>query len=340
MLAIVTSMKKILLFPAWVLAIFTGAKSFKANPVLGSPWLNRLGLHVFRLLLSHGIMRLRMMVLSWKIPALDRQQYLQSGFILKPDFLPSDTFTKLEEEIRQYRGDIRECAQGDTLNHRTALSPETLEDLPCAEQLMQNPQLRRLLRFTAGHLRMPFCHIELVHNGFRKTKDNDPQKSLHTDTFHPTMKFWLFLDDVDEQNGPFTYVPGSNRLTWQRLKWEYQRSQIAHSHPDSYTARGSFRFMSEDREILGLPEPMPIKVKKNTLVIANTFGIHGRGQTESGSTRLAIWGMSRTNPFLPFPGLGFEAINRLQYQLLEWVREREDQKAAKRGVKSAWHRLE
>ena len=35
--------------PLAALAVFTGAKSFRDNPVLGSRWLNKHGLHVMRL---------------------------------------------------------------------------------------------------------------------------------------------------------------------------------------------------------------------------------------------------------------------------------------------------
>src|ERR1700726_1013593 len=41
----------------------------------------------------------------------------------------------------------------------------------------------------------------------------DPQRDLHTDTFHPTVKAWLFLTDVTQDAMPFVYVPGPRRLT-------------------------------------------------------------------------------------------------------------------------------
>ena len=62
------------------------------------------------------------------------------------------------------------------------------------------------------------------------------------------------------------------------------------------------------------------KVKKNTLLIANTFGVHGRGGADAGSTRLALWGMGRTNPFIPFPGTGLNFFNQYQYKVLNWLK--------------------
>ncbi|TXH77562.1 MAG: phytanoyl-CoA dioxygenase [Thiothrix sp.] len=332
-------MKTLLSSPYWFFQLFTTAKSFKGNPIIGSPTLNKLGLHLSRVVLANASMRFRMWLLSFGVEADDQASYQQNGFVAKENFVPTELFEKIETEIRNFHGEVRECQQGDTQNHRILLDPETLAKLPYTQQLLSDQAFKRLLRYTAGHRRMPFFHIEQVRNGVA-TAGSDPQKSLHTDTFHPTMKFWLFLDDVDEHNGPFTYIPGSNQLTRQRLTWEYHTSQRAYRHPDSYSARGSFRFSPEDRAALGLPEPKAFKVKKNTLVIGNTFGIHGRGQADAGSTRLAIWGMSRTNPFLPFPGFGLALFDRWQYTILNTVRAWQDRKAAKQGKQAAWHRIE
>lgn len=332
-------MKTLLYGPYWFFQLFTTAKSFRANPIMGSPSLNKLGLHASRVILAHASMRLRMFFLSFGVDRADRLSYQLNGFIMKENFVPAELFRQIETEIRQFQGEIRECQQGDTQNHRILLDPANLAQLPSTRQLLNDPAFRRLLRYTAGHRRMPFFHIEQIRNGVHAA-GQDPQKTLHTDTFHPTMKFWLYLDDVDEHNGPFTYIPTSNQLTRARLNFEYQTSQIAYRHPDSYSARGSFRFSPADRERLGLPAPRAFKVPKNTLVIGNTFGIHGRGQADAGSTRLAIWGMSRTNPFLPFPGLGLAVFDRWQYSILHKVRAWQDAQAAKQGKQAAWHRLD
>ena len=135
--------------------------------------------------------------------------------------------------------------------------------------------------------------------------------------------------------------PGPNHPHRERLKWEYQMSLRAREHTDRYTARGSFRVSQKEAERLGEGGPRPFRVKANTLLIANTFGVHARGNAEPGSSRLALWGMSRTNPFLPLPlplpGLGFEYFNRLQYRVLQRMRRQEDARAAAKGTQSSWH---
>lgn len=306
--------------PLWVLQLFTGAKSFQDNPVIGSPLLNKLGLHITRIIASHAVMNLRMWMLGISISRDDRKHYRQHGYIVKENYLPEADFTAIEREIRDWQGQARTFRQGDTQTKRTLLDPETLEQLPHTAKLFADRDFQRLLQYTNGHQRLPFFNIERIHNGVHTDQANDPQKDMHSDTFHPTMKFWLYLDDVDEHNGPFTYIPASNRPSRERLKWEYQTSLSAHKHPNRLAARGSFRFSERDRAEIGFKAPKAFKVKKNTLLIANTFGVHGRGRAEPGSTRLALWGMGRTNPFIPFPGTGLKIVNQYQYKVLEWLK--------------------
>ncbi|MCB8889559.1 phytanoyl-CoA dioxygenase family protein [Vreelandella malpeensis] len=325
----------------WGGEVFTGSKSFKANPILGSARLNRWGLHAARVRLAYWMTRLRMAMLAPGVPRADRRQFNEQGFVLKENYLSEAEFQALVKAIAAFDGEIRECCQGDARTHRILLTPEVLNALPEVKSVLEAPSLKRLFRYCAGHARLPICHIENVLNdaaapGVRR----DPQKNLHVDTFQPTMKFWLYLEDVTERNGPFIYVPGSHRPHRSRLEWEHAMSLEASGHTDHYTASGSFRVGPEDAARLGTEGPRAFCVKANTLLIANTFGIHARGDAEPGSSRLALWGMSRTNPFLPLPGLGFGYVNRLQYRVLQRMRHRDDEKAAARGTLSSWHRIE
>ncbi|MBB3142633.1 phytanoyl-CoA dioxygenase family protein [Halomonas organivorans] len=326
-------------WPLWVGELFTGSKSFVANPVIGSRRLNRCGLHVARVASAYGVMRARMAMLGWGVPREDRDQYQRLGYVKKENFLPPEAFAALVEEVTAARGEVRQCCQGDARTRRMLLAPEVLAEMPQTAALFRERRFRRLLRYCAGHLRMPICHVEKVLNGERNGAV-DPQKHLHVDTFQPTMKFWLYLEDVSAINGSFIFVPGSHRPGKARLKWEFTMSQQARNHQNRYTSRGSFRVSPEQAASLGSAPPEAMEVPANTLLIANTFGVHARGQAEPGSSRLSIWGMSRTNPFNPLPGLGFEALNRLQYRVLQRMRQREDARAAAQGHQSSWHRVE
>ena len=55
------------------------------------------------------------------------------------------------------------------------------------------------------------------------------------------VKAWLFLTDVAADAGPFTYVPGSHRLTPERLAWERRMSLAAGRSPTAENRQGSFR---------------------------------------------------------------------------------------------------
>ena len=43
------------LLPLWTAQLLTGTKSFARNRVIGSPWLNRHGLHTARVVLAHRV---------------------------------------------------------------------------------------------------------------------------------------------------------------------------------------------------------------------------------------------------------------------------------------------
>ncbi len=332
-------MNKIIQTPFWLFELLTSAKSFKDNPFLGSQLLNKLGLHVVRLVASNLIMRGRMWLLALPVSSQDRQNYFNNGFIIKEDFLSDEAFSLLEKEAKAFQGQFREARQGDTLTHRAALSPDVLRCYPELDKLLSSSRLKRLTQFTAGHFRAPLFYLELVKNKYCEGSE-DPQKTLHHDTFHPSMKCWLFFDDVDEDAGPFVYVPKSHKLTWKRIKWEYQMSIKARDATNTLHARGSTRFTKEDLEELGLAKPRAFTVKKNTLVIANVFGIHRRGDSHDKSTRLALWGDSRTNPFIPFPGIGGKTSNRIQHYFLEMYRNKADESALKKRGRSPWKVLD
>ncbi|WP_208112117.1 phytanoyl-CoA dioxygenase family protein [Zavarzinia compransoris] len=281
-------------------------------------------------------MAFRRLLLAPTVSAADRAAFGRDGFILKADFLPAADFAALEAEIRAFRAPGRECHQGDTITHRILLDGETLARLPAARRLLADRRYRRLLGYVAGRLRIPGQWVQTIRSGVLPGLP-DPQTKIHADTFQPTMKAWLFLDDVDGTNGPFTYVPGSHRLTWKRAKFEWRRSITEKMGPDILSARGSFRVSPDELAGLDLPPPRAFAVRKNTLIVADTRGLHRRGDASlRPASRLEIWSMARTNPFNPLPGLPFRLFDRFDLAVYRFWLTVQDRRAAAKGRQPAW----
>ena len=291
----------ILKYPFWTLALATGAKSFRDNRVIGSPALNRWGLHAARIRLAHDLAQRRRDRLERLVPADDRLAFQRDGFVVKRNFLAPERFAALKEQALAFRGPAREMVQGDTITRRMALDGKARAAMPLVKVLLRQDDWRGLMRYVGSFDHEPLTYIQTILSHVKDAAP-DPQTNLHADTFHPSMKAWLFLTDVAEDEGPFVYVPGSHRLTRERLAWERDMSIEAAALADRYSARGSFRVDPQALDRMRLPKPQVFAVPANTLVVADTVGFHARGHSARASRRVEIWAYGRRNPFLPWTG--------------------------------------
>jgi Phytanoyl-CoA dioxygenase (PhyH) len=304
--------------PVWTAQLLTGTKSFERNPLIGNRWLNEHGLHASRVRLAHRAAQMRRRRLATLVSVEDRAAFERDGFAIRPDFLPDDDFAELRQQIESYRGTLREISEGDTILRKIALDPKALAALPALRRVLQNPEWRGLIRYIGSRDAEPVVWIQSI---LRHAQDGptDPQTALHADTFHPTVKAWLFLTDVAADGGPFTYVPGSHRLTPERLAWERRMSLAAAGSRDREIRQGSFRIDPGELQALGLPEPRVFAVPANTLIVADTFGFHARGPSAGRSVRVEIWAYGRRSPFAPWPAFDFWSGAALaRRSLLSW----------------------
>lgn len=94
-----------LIAPFWRMQLPGPGKSFEKNPIFGSRLLNRLGLHVERVVMAHGVTRLRGLFLASPLPRVQRRQYREQGFLLIRDFLSAGRLAALDAAVRAYRGE-------------------------------------------------------------------------------------------------------------------------------------------------------------------------------------------------------------------------------------------
>lgn len=299
----VMSMKAtdIVKYPFWTLALASGAKSFRDNKVIGSPSLNRMGLHVARIRLAHAMAWQRRKRLEHLVSAEDREAFARDGFVAKRNFLDPDTFARVKEQALSFRTTAREMIQGDTITRRMALDGPARRAMPDVDALLRRKDWGGLMRYIESFDQEPLYYIQTILSHVKEAGP-DPQTNFHADTFHPSVKAWFFLTDVAEDEGPFCYVPGSHILTPERIAWERETSIRAAHHPDSYSARGSFRASLEDLERMKFGKPVAFAVPANTLVVGDTVGFHARGYSARPTRRVEIWAYGRRNPFLPWAG--------------------------------------
>jgi hypothetical protein len=303
--------------PFWLLALGTGAKSFADNPILASEALNRRGLHVARLSFAHRLAWWRRRRLAAAVPAEWREQFDRDGFVEVRDFLPAETFERLQHRLLTAELDSRQQQQGDAITRRVPIGPSLLAGIPELRALLTAKPWRSLLAYVASTRAEPLYYVQTVLSG-HASGDPDPQLELHSDTFHPSLKAWLFLTDVTDDQGPLTYVPGSHRLTPERVAWERARS-VGIASSDRLSQRGSLRVRPDELPALNLAPPRRFAVPANTLVVIDTCGFHARGSSDEPTVRAEIWAYVRRTPFVPWTGLDLLSWRPLAIRRATWM---------------------
>lgn len=304
--------------PLWLFALATGAKSFADNPILGSRRLNAAGLHLKRKQAAHALARWRRARLANALPAELSEQFDRDGFIVLPDLLPEDDFRRLESAILDTAFDCREHQQGDTLTRRVAVGPALLARLPELAALLDSARWKGVMAYVASTRSTPLYYIQTIAAG-AADGPRDPQLELHADTFHPSLKAFLFLTDVPVDGRPLTYVAGSHRLTPHRAAWEHRRSTTVMTDCDRLSQRGSLRIAPDELAALDLPQPTPFSVPANTLVAIDTSGFHARADSDRPTLRVELWAYSRRTPFLPWTGGDLLSWRPLAIRRAEWL---------------------
>lgn len=295
----------------------THAKSFQANPVLGSTRLNQWGLHIKRRQLAMQMAQWRRMQLARQLPPIERSSFERDGFFMREQALPAAAFERLRAEARELRAQGWEMRQGKAITRRVSLDHDILARNLGLATFVRDPGVRERIAYASSNTGGITYQLQSI---IVDANDAplDPQTRLHADTFHPTAKAWLFLEDVEDDQGPFAYVPGSHRLTPQRLQWEYQKSLGAAQSSEQMHREGSFRIALEDLDQLDLPAPRRFAVPANTLVVADTSGFHARCPSRRSSHRVEIYASLRRNPFLPWRGAHMFALPMIANNHMRW----------------------
>jgi Phytanoyl-CoA dioxygenase (PhyH) len=279
----------------------------REGPQQDLPWryANRLGLPVVRTLAQHVAWRLRPTIddsdasINPFLVRIDRD-----GILVLPDYLPPDQFALVKEEYERSRTQPRyenyQIAEVGTNCVAEQLDVSSWpEDYPIIKDCFEDNRFIRAI--AAAVMRRPVNHPSIVSILVRRRLDPEqPHEDsnsnvLHSDRHYPTVKVFFYLDDVDETNGPYTYAKGSHRLTWARLRHQYDfgnRFALLHSGaaqkiPARLVDRGLNKVDDVHYRAMNIVET-PIVGKANTLIISNNMGFHRRGEFKGAQPRVTI----------------------------------------------------
>lgn len=243
--------------------------------------LNRLGYHLLRVASFSLAYASRRQVIPKDVRAhRAADELVRNGIIVLPDFFPRDTFEAIRGET-----DELELAVFNERAPRILRSAFVAEDRATASPILEK------------HLAKNEFITDVVSVALRKRVDivptvqveksrfapedlgresTDKADNLHFDVSYPTIKCFLYLSDTDARNAAFSYVRGSHRMTWARLRMEHalglefwswdmeRRATITPEVPSGFLVDRGLKLESIDG-------------KANTLIIVNTMGFHCRG---------------------------------------------------------------
>lgn len=271
--------------------VFSGEKFIK------NYFLNLLGLHVFRILISQLFYAIRTTILFSKLT--DEQKILRKdGIIFINDFLPKEEFESVKKEfenLKSFVGVDTVYEEGDSIWSRRKFNRSQYTNMHGTKKLFSNSRLLDLIY--AGESRIvPVSAVwfDTVSYPERKTEGKHQYASaelLHSDIFYPSIKVFYFPYDVKDEDGPLNFSPGSHHFNARRLWLEYKKSIEL-----SKTGNDYLQLTDNEKQFLKLKNIKAV-APANTLVVMNGVAFHRRGDAVVGAKRSVVFTQFRYNPF-------------------------------------------
>ena len=274
--------------------------------VVGGLTLNRLGLQAARAIKERVSWSLRTTEvpprLKSKLETLNRD-----GFLVIENFLPPDEFRTLEAELKAIEHLPQDFFQtipfGENFTSRLFMVSKHPEEYPAFATRLRDHQDMYTLACAVARRRpsyKPMVTLQWVHkiDPDKPHQDFEYNSYLHVDRHFPFLKAFLYLRDVDPDCAPYTYVKGSHKFNWDRLRFEYKlgvkhsavRSRglsfEEHYTPEQKSKDGGLVALAEELRDRQKLEQVAIAAKKNTLIISNNQGLHCRGAMHSRKSRV------------------------------------------------------
>ena len=284
---------------------------YSSEKIIKNSTLVKKGIYPYRALLSEKTVEYRRKKLN-----LQNNPYFkewdENGIIIIEDFIPTQNFLNIQSQLNN------EKKSGLVLDLSTHSDFAKIVQMCLAtSELTDNDGKKYLNLLGIDKYKVSSYTLGseyIIH------EPNDDQVNLHSDIFHPNLKIWLYINDCNIDNGPYSFVFKSHKKTPKMLEFIHKQGLIwdkGVDHPDffkynaSALAIGSPRVLrsknctnenmdeiNKELEKLDLPPVTIIKAKANTIIFTDTTGFHARGYAKPGSERYSLRNAFRINPFI------------------------------------------
>lgn len=269
-------------------------------PILDSvvaPWLPyqlRRGYTLLRTLYGHALFQLRTVPLVMESALWLHASCLQnSGLTTIPNFLPPNVFNAVLGEYQHVRCGavahprIRQSTSAGLSTWSAVVTANDSAFQQTTQALHSSMLLKTLVGYTARHMvaDLPETYSVMEHT-VASLPVEDNTAALHQDVYYPTVKAVLYLTDVGEQDCPFIYVPTSHRLTRERLALE--QTIMERRYRPSGVCYGKTPVIDAATLAQHGYRAHTITAPKNTLIIADHFGLHAHGPMRPDCKRVTL----------------------------------------------------
>lgn len=263
---------------------FFFGKTFSGDRFVNSLIANLLGLQIFRYIIGNTFYNIKKIFYKNKNFSLQK-----NGYIVLENFLPENEFLVLKDEFNL-------AFEGVETPH-VHLDEKIQSKYQNLYKFSKNKKIISL--FTENELKNKLdIVVRLEKVKTKKNNEVDLNKIFHYDTYYNTFKAWHFLHDVNIEQGPLNYVEASHSFSLARLLIEWKAS-IKYSllkNKRDWSGYG----VSKKKYNYYNNISKKFTVKKNTLIFANTHGLHRRGDSIIDTERNSIHFYTRVSPFKIF----------------------------------------
>ena len=178
--------------------------------------------------------------------------------------------------------------EGNLKNHESNISqylPLDIKDVGDLDQLFKSIGANKFLRIASFMAGYPLQFSDLLFS-INKSLGSNRNEHWHSDTFHSIIKGFIYLNEVEIADSPFEYCENSADL---KNVLEVHQSWLKKFYEKTVTNPESPRLTNQSQLDKTNNNKISFIGEPGTLTVANTLGLHRKGEDKSSKERWLLY---------------------------------------------------